>query len=205
MKFISSILFIVVAGILFFFVIDPFYQDAQALATSVSDYNVALKNSTQLQKTRDSLIETYKGIKLEDRDRLNHFLPSTIGNIELILEIEKIANLHGMPIGDIKFDAQSLADQTVINPAATSGTPRSVVVAENDPAKNLPYGVFPLEFTIEGRYDTFVEFLKDLEHNLRLVDVKSISFEVPPPAASGSLTDSNIYTFTLKVETYWLK
>jgi hypothetical protein len=58
-----------------------------------------------------------------------------------------------------------------------------------------------MEFVIEGRYDTFLAFLRDLELNLRLVDIKAISFQVPTQATFGS----DIYSYTLKVETYWLK
>jgi len=47
-----------------------------------------------------------------------------------------------------------------------------------------------------------------LEHNLRLVDVKSISFLVPAAgtgAGAGATTNPNIYSYTLKIEIYWLK
>lgn len=200
MKLISSISFIIIAVVLFFVVIDPLYGDVNQLKTDVATYNTALNNSTDLQKTRDSLIEIYKNVKIEDKDRLSHFLPSAIGNIELILEIEKIANLHGMPIGNIKFDTKNLESQ---NGANATG---SVVVAANDPNASLPYGIFPMEFIIEGKYDTFVAFLKDLEHNLRLVDINSIIFDVPQAViTTGNTTDSNIYSYTLKVQTYWLK
>lgn len=199
MKLLSSILFLIISVVLFFVVIDPTYGKVKQLRTDVATYDTALSNSTELQAKRDSLIETYKGVKIEDRDRLTHFLPSTIGNIELILEIEKIANLHGMPIGDIKFDTKNLENPDVVSTD-------NVVVAESDPSDYLPYGIFPMEFIIEGKYDTFVSFLKDLEHNLRLVDVKSISFDVPQAATTlGSTTDSSVYKYTLKVETYWLK
>ena len=199
MKLLSSILFLIISVVLFFVVIDPMYGNVKQLRTDVATYNTALSNSTELQAKRDSLIETYKGVKIEDRDRLTHFLPSTIGNIELILEIEKIANLHGMPIGDIKFDTKNLENSDVVSTD-------NVVVAESDPSDYLPYGIFPMEFIIEGKYDTFVSFLKDLEHNLRLVDVKSISFAVPQAVTTlGSTTDSSVYKYTLKVETYWLK
>lgn len=199
MKLISSILFLVISIVVFFVVIDPLYGDVTQLRTDVSTYNVALSNSTELQKTRDALIETYKKVKIEDRNRLTHLLPSTIGNIELILEIEKIANLHGMPIGDIKFDTKNLEGKDATSKDTT-------VVADNNPNDYLPYGIFPMEFIIEGRYDTFIEFLKDLEHNLRLVDIKSIAFDVPTQGNTpGSISDPNTYRFTLKVETYWLK
>ncbi len=182
--------------------VDPLYKEVKQLHTDVSTYNIALSNSTELQKTRDSLLEIYKNVKKEDKDRLTHLLPSTINNIGLILEIEKIANLHGMPMGNIKFDTKSLE-----NPSATTGD--NIVVAENNPAADLSYGIFPLQIEIEGRYETFIAFLKDLELNLRLVDVKAISFKVPTTAVAVSggadTTDPNVYSYTLKVDTYWLK
>jgi len=199
MKLIFKILAIVISLILFFAVIDPLYGEVKQLRSEVATYNIALDNSTELQATRDSLIEVYKGVKKEDKERLAHLLPNTISNIELILEIEKIANLHGMPIGDINFDTKNLEG------GATTTTTGDVVVAESDPQDNLPYGIFPMEFVIEGKYNTFVEFLDDLEHNLRLVDIQSISFKVPDSAAIGGTTDPNVYSYTLKVKTYWLK
>lgn len=205
MKLILSVSFIIISVALFFVFTDPIYGDIRALNTDVSAYNEALNNSTELQRTRDTLSNTYKNIPQEDKDNLAHFLPDTIGNIELILEIEKIANLYGMPVKNIKFDTKSLEQGTV--------NKDNIVVAEKDPKDYLPYGVFPMEFVIEGRYDTFVSFLKELEHNLRLVDVKSISFVVPSPSLASTSTGTttldinnpNIYSFTLQIEIYWLK
>lgn len=205
MKLILSVSFIIISVALFFVFTDPIYGDIRALNTDVSAYNEALNNSTELQRTRDTLSNTYKNIPQEDKDNLAHFLPDTIGNIELILEIEKIANLYGMPVKNIKFDTKSLEQGTV--------NKDNIVVAEKDPKDYLPYGVFPMEFVIEGRYDTFVSFLKELEHNLRLVDVKSISFVVPSPSLASTSTGTttldinnpNIYSFTLQIQIYWLK
>lgn len=198
MRFIFPISLIVVAGIIFFVFANPIYGEIKQLKADVVTYNTALDSSTELQKTRDSLIDVYKNIKKDDKERLDHFLPNTINNIGLILEIEKIANLHGMPIKDIKFEAKNLG----IQGEGSEG----MIVAENDPDSNLPYGVFPMEFVIEGRYDTFMLFLNDLEHNLRLVDIKSISFTVPNKSNSPlDINNPNIYSYTLKIETYWLK
>lgn len=202
MKLAIPISFIVIAGILFFFIIDPVYGDIKQLKTEVATYSLALDNSTELQKTRDSLVEIYKNIKKEDKDRLDHFLPRTISNIELILEIEKIASLYGMPIRNINFESNN-----VVNKDNTTGKGNdTIVVAESDPNSYLPYGVFPMEFAIEGSYDNFQLFLNDLEHNLRLVDIKSISFSVPEKTNDiNNKTDINIYSYKLKIETYWLK
>jgi len=199
MKFIFSISLIIISGVLFFTIVNPIYGDVSKLRTEVATYNIALNNSKELQATRDQLVETYKNITQADRERLDHFLPNTVNNIKFILEVERIANLHSMSIKNIKFDTKAQDTKITASGATT-------VVAASDSSSSLPYGVFPIEFTTEGNYDTFALFLKDLEHNLRLVDIKSISFAVPAttdkPAAGYN---PNIYTYTLKVETYWLK
>jgi Tfp pilus assembly protein PilO len=212
MKLISSILFIAASVLVFFFLVDPLYGVVKELRTNVSTYNSALSNSTDLQKIRDELVDTFKQISENDKEKLSHLLPSTINNIELILEIEKIANLYGMPISDIRFDSSvGIKTNTTEDREGTNNTGR--VVAENDPSNYLPYGVFPISFVIEGKYNTFLEFLQGLESNLRIVDIKSISFNVPDYTSSDSLIDSkkrsiidpDIYRYTLKIETYWLK
>jgi len=186
--------------LIFFFIGKPLYVEVKQLQTDVSTYNIALNNSTELQKTRDSLLSAYKNIKIEDKNRLSHLLPSTIDNIPLILEIEKIANLHGMPLNNINFESKNLENRYDIN---TNG---NTAVSENNPVDILPYNVFPMDFIVEGKYDTFVNFLKELEDNLRLVDIKSISFSVPSAlVVAGGNVDSSIYSYTLKIETYWLK
>jgi len=99
-----------------------------------------------------------------------------------------------MPIKDIKFETikkASVDSNMVVSEAA---------------ADARKYNAFPLGFTTEGDYDSFLLFLKDLEYNLRLIDVKSISFSVPQDTGKPiDGLDSNVYRYTVKVETYWLK
>lgn len=196
MRLILPISFLIIAGMLFFLVIDPFYMEVKQSKLEIATYSTAVNDSEDLQKTRDSLVGKYKNIKNEDKERLEQFLPHTINNIELILEIEKIANSYNMPVKDIKFESKSL----------TGNSQGTAVVAENDPSKYLPYGIFPMEFTVEGKYENFLSFLNGLEHNLRLIDVKSISFSVSGGASSGeNKTSPDIYTYNLKIQAYWIK
>ncbi len=201
MKIIFPITLLIIAGVLSFLFAKPLYGDVKQLKSEVSTYSLAIDNSNELQKTRDSLIDKYKNIRKEDKDRLNHFLPDTIGNIELILEIEKIANLHGMPIRNIKFESMSAdgKDKKVAEGSA--------IVAEGSPENYLPYGVFPMEFVVEGNYNAFLAFLDDLEHNLRLIDIKGVGFSVPIISATATENpiNPNIYSYSFKIEAYWLK
>lgn len=198
MRFIFPTILIIISGVIFVVVADPLYKDIKQLKEEVSTYNVALSNSNELQDTRDSLVDVYKNVTKENRDRLEHLLPSSINNIELILEIEKIASLQGMPIKNIKFESEDKENNT-------DTTTQNIISSKNS-KDSLPYGIFPMEFVIEGKYNSFISFLENLEQNLRLVDVRSISFSVPTPATTADdKTDKSIYSYTLKVETYWLK
>lgn len=196
MKFIFPILFILISIIIFIFGVNPIYNEVSVLKADIVTYNTALDNSTNLQKTEDSLIKSYNEISQSDKDRLSSFLPDSVNNIQFILELERIANLHNMPIKDIKFEAKSNNN--------TSANPNVVVSSVS--TDNRPYGVFPIEFMTEGNYDSFILFIKDLEFNLRVADIKSISFNVPDPS-SKLVADfnPNIYRYLVKVETYWLK
>jgi len=196
MKLIIPIVLILISIATFIFGVNPLYKDVAVLKTDIAVYNKALSSSTELQKTEDNLITAYNEIKQSDKDRLNNFLPNSVNNIQFILEIERIASLHNMPIKDIKFESVK-KDATPTN--------TNTIVSE-DTTVRLPYGVFPIEFSTEGSYDSFVLFLKDLEYNLRLADVKSVSFTVPDPNIKAAVgVDPNVYQYSVKVETYWLK
>ncbi len=204
MKFIFSISILIISGVLFFVITNPLYGDIKKVRKEVEVYNTALDNSKELQVRRDELMKNYKSVKKVDMDRLESFLPNTVNNIKFILEVERIANLHGMAIEDIKFDSIKL-DETKDN---TTGEDSMLIVS--DTSESLPYGVFPVEFSTEGKYETFISFLKDLEYNLRLIDVKSVIFTVPEVLDTKAVPgedrkDPTIYRYTLKVETYWLK
>ena len=143
------------------------------------------------------MITAYNEIRSEDKDRLNKFLPNTVNNIQFILEIERIANLHNMPIKDIKFETQK------------SGSANPNIVTSKTEDDDNPYGTFPVSFVTEGSYDSFVSFLKDLEYNLRLVDIKAVSFSITDPTANVTkgldVNSQDVYRYTVAVETYWLK
>ncbi len=192
MNFILPILLIAVSIITFIFGVNPLYKEVTTLRSDIVVYNTALDNSTNLQKTEDSLVKSFNSIKQEDKDRLNNFLPSGVNSIQFILEIERIANLHNIPVKDIKFDSM------------TKKIDQNVVVSEVSKDKT-PYGVFPVSFTVDSNYENFTLFLKDLESSLRLIDVKSVAFTAPSDNKPVGGVDPSVFHYELKVETYWLK
>ena len=197
MRTIFPIIFIVIAIGAFIVFGSPLNSQVKKLKADIQEYQKALSNSSELEKTRDDLLAVYNKITNEEKDRLNAFLPNNANNIELVLEIQQIARDHDMPLSDIKFDPIGINESSSL----PKNSEQNSTLA--NPALILPYGIFNLEFAVEGDYETFKAFLKDLEDNLRLINVKSITFS--SPAGNQAEASGDFYKFNMKIETYWLK
>ncbi len=201
MRRIFPIIFIIIAIAIFFTVGKPLQSDVSVLSADVSQYNTALSNSTELEKTRDSLLDVYnKQVSPDNKDRLNKLLPNNTNNIELILEIQKIIDLYNLPLSNIKFDAPIISGSGNVSNTTNNASNTQTAKAQS----LLPYGVFNLEFQTQGSYETFVSFVNSLEGNLRLINIKAITF-APIISKNGSSADTDNYKFDIKLETYWLK
>lgn len=194
------IILIVIAISVFFLFADPIFSEISILRTEVASYNDALDNAKALENERDKLTAKYNAINPENLIRIKKLLPENVDNIRLILEIEQIAMPYGMALRDVKYsvaEAETTGDNTL---------PRSRTV-QNTPED---YGIFDLEFSTSGTYNDFINFTKDLENNLRIVDMSSITFSsenvVTPGSSPISRTSSaGVYKYNFKIKTYWLK
>jgi Tfp pilus assembly protein PilO len=185
---------ILIVGSIAFFAMftNPMYQELVTLREEASSYSDALSNSKTLAGERDKLTQKYNTISPENMTRLNRMLPNSVDNIRLILEIEKVALPFGMTLRDVKYDAKQAEHQT----GNIAGGAASVESAK-------PYGTWDLSFMVQGTYNNFVNFLKELEHNLRLVDVRSVQFDSNIGTDIPGVT--NVYKFEVSIRTYWLK
>jgi Tfp pilus assembly protein PilO len=173
--------------------VNPAYQELNALKVQKAEYDEALNNSKILQTIRGTLSDKYKSFNPNDLARLEKLLPDNVDNIKLILEIQRIASTYGMTLQNVKFDTDTVANQT----ANQAGFVTSGAALAAAPKKD--YGTFDLEFSTSGSYGNFVNFLADLERSLRIVDVKSVTFT--STVAAGSDT----YKYDFKITTYWFK
>jgi Tfp pilus assembly protein PilO len=193
---------------LFFTITNPLYygdQGITALNAQIASYNQALDTSKELQNEKDQLTNTYNKINPDDLAKLQKLLPDNVNNIRLILEIEQIAAPYGMILSDVKYDTTSNTTTT-----ATNTTTATVVVGGNTTTspESQDYGTFNLEFSVSGSYDNFMNFTKDLQNNLRIVDISSISFssDTGTSTTGGTKTNAqNTYKYDFKIKTYWLK
>lgn len=200
MKFITPIILIGVGITVFLAFSDPLYNDVLQLRAQVASYNEALSNSKALENERDKLTAKYNSINPENLTKLQKFLPENIDNIRLILEIEQIATPYAMSLKDIKYNTTN----TATAPTVLGFNQGGMVSAKNSPKD---YGIWDLEFSTSGSYNNFLNFTKDLERNLRIVDISSIEFAsgagTTPHSAVNTSTEN--YKYNFKIKTYWLK
>lgn len=193
-RFIIPFVLIGIAVTTFFMFTNPIYKDISELRTEVASYNEALGNSKALENERDKLTAKYNSIDPDNLTKLQKLLPESIDNIRLILEIEKIALPYGMVLKDVKYNTVEKNTGTI---TPIQGGTAAVSV-------NKDYGVWNLEFSTEGSYNNFINFTKDLENNLRIVDISSIDF-ISTDTRVSSATSIPFYKYNFKIKTYWLK
>jgi Tfp pilus assembly protein PilO len=196
MRFILPVILILIAIGLFFVFTNPIFNEIRVLQAEAYSYDEALGNSKMLENERDKLAAKYNSISTENLSKLKKFLPENVDNIRLILEIEQIAAPYGMTLKDVKYNTGGEEAQTntrAVFPGAGS-------------QENKEYGVFDLEFSTSGSYGNFINFTRDLESNLRIVDISSIVFSSDVmTVAGGKSVPSDNYTYNFKIKTYWLK
>ena len=180
----------------------PIFNNISNQRQEIASYNAALNNSKALESERDKLTQKYNSINPDNLVKLGKFLPDSVSNIRLILEIEQIAAPYGMTLKDVKYNTDSKADNK--NNQTSPGVVQGGVVAED----KRDYGIFELEFTTTGTYDNFINFTKDLEKNLRIVDISTIEFTSDAGSLRGvspKIGGVDSYDYKFKIKTYWLK
>lgn len=183
MKGVFPIIALVVAGVVFYFYVDPTYTQIKELRKEEATLNTALSRALELQATRDQLLSRYNTFSPEDLARLEKMLPDHVDNVRLALDMDSLASQYGMRIRNVSIEAPD-EKKTKSRQTQTVGPDERT------------YESMVLSFTVSGQYDTFRTFLTDLEQSLRLVDIESLSF---------TSTDVGLYDFTVSLRTYWLK
>ncbi|MEZ4211241.1 MAG: hypothetical protein R3B39_03070 [Candidatus Paceibacterota bacterium] len=191
------------AGIAGFLLItQPIYDEASTLKIEADKYNEALANAKILQAERDRLTEKFNSFQAEDLARLQKIVPDSVDNIKLILEIQEVAQERGILVKNVEFEPEQFLEE---DPAAKEeAAKKQANLRRPGAANNLDYEIFDLEFSIEGKYSAYVEFMKLLERSLRVVDVRAITFTPGTSEDKDKIYNDN-YKYTFRINTYRLK
>ena len=185
MRNILSIIIIVASLASFVLIVQPQYKNIQELQKKSVELEEVLKNARRLQSIRDDLLDKRNNLDNHDLARLEKMVPESVDNVKLILELQGVANQYNLQIQTASTDKEE-----------EEGEEGQVNQASFVDVESRDYGIIALDFNIVGQYHDFLNFLRDIERNLRITDVRKLSF-------SGD--DSGEYSFQITLETYWLK
>lgn len=180
-KLTFPIILILLSVGLFFGFIDPTYNDIQKILEEESKFDQALDKSKELQGIRDKLLSRYNTFSTNDLDRLTKLLPDNVDNVRLVLDIDNIASVYGIRIRNVTINKADSRQAGVIGP------------------DSKPYESVLLSFSVASSYESLIQFIKDIERSLRIVDVIEVSLR------PLRIEDDNLYEYNIGIKTYWLK
>jgi Tfp pilus assembly protein PilO len=182
MRFISSIIFIILSLGIFFGFTNGKYVATKSVRTEIAQYDDALAKAASLATLRDSLKEKYNSFSQNDLHRLETLIPDTIDTVRLIIDINGIARRHDLTVLNIVVDG------------ATDTTAKKTGIGPQE----SPYGTISVSFNVSTSYERFKSFLGELENSLRLIDVDSVTLGEANPI-------TGMTTYSIRAKTYWLR
>lgn len=165
------------------------YLATKVLETKADDVREAKLKSRVLEENQGQLgraradIQKYQALAAIAKS----IVPQDKDQARTVREIVQLANQYGIKLGSITFPASSLGD-------------KKSAQSQLQAAKGLP-GVYILEITVQSDvsspapYDSFLSFLRALEHNRRTALVNGVNIQ--PDTANPNLT-----SFTLTISEY---
>jgi Tfp pilus assembly protein PilO len=187
MKNVIALLLFVAAIGLFSVYVSPTYDEIKTLRAEKAQYDEALTDSQKIQDVRDDLLAKYNSFAPNDIKRLEKLLPNHVDSIRLIIEIDGLASRYNMTLKNVQV--------TIPTVSSSLYDPSQVV-----PAQSPSYGTAQGSFEVSGTYETYRNFIKDLEYSLRVVDVTGVAFTAEKDEKAGL----NKYNFKTSMQTYWL-
>lgn len=169
---------------LFFGYIDSGYEEVKVLRAEAARYDEALAKSEELKRLRDELNTKYHALSLEDLDKLWAILPDHMDNVRLALNLDTIAASHRMIIRNLELSENENPEDGLVTTEEEGGV------------RPLSLGTANLTFEAEGRYTDLIAMLKDLERNLRIIDITTLNF---------ATSEDDKQTYKVGVKIYWLK
>ena len=188
MKNIISIIIAIAAIASFVLVVQPQYKEIQELQKKSGELEQVLANARKLQSLRDDLLQKRNSLNQSDLVRLEKMIPDNVDNVKLILELQNVANQYNLQI-----ETANTAKEDEVAPGSEKKEKKEASLVD---IESRDYGIITLNFNLSGSYQNFLSFLRDIERNLRVTDIRNVGF-----ASSGTDT----YNFQLSLDTYWLK
>ncbi len=183
-RILPTLALVVAVGIFFAYVNPTWSGSIAAAKVQIDDDNKALEAARDYEKRQHELASARNAIDPADLTRLVVFLPDSVDNVGLILDLNALTARSGLSLASIDVSADTVSGAGA---PASEGLPSS----EMDLA-----GSIDLSLSAIGTYAALQTFLAGVERSARLLDVREI-------VVNGS--DTGVYTYQMTLRLYWLR
>ena len=182
---ILPLLALVVALAIFFLYVNPTWSGSIAAAkTAIASDDQTLTVARQYAAQQNELASARNAIDPADLGRLSVFLPDSVDNVGIILDLNALAAHAGLSLANI---------DVTTNAADASGSASAGTLPA---AGASPTGSVNLSLSAAGTYAALQNFLQGVERSRRLLDVRELSVK-------GS--DTGVYNYQMSLRLYWLR
>lgn len=162
---------------IFFAYVDPLWTGKVAeTKVAIAADESALQAAQDYKARENELAAQRDAIDPANLARVQSFLPDSVNNVNLILNVNALAARSGLALSNIdvaKSDSGAAVTQS-------SG----------------PIGTVDLSLSAVGTYSALKNFLQGVEKSARLLDIREIQVR-------GS--DSGVYDYQMTIRLYWLR
>lgn len=180
-----AVIALVAAIGIFFAYVNPTWSGPIADAKAgIAQDNIALSAANQYVARQNQLASERDSIDPADLSRLTTFLPNSVDNVGIILDLNALAARSGLSLSNIDVTSSD-----------TSGAANTQGGALPAGGAN-PVGSVDLTLSAIGTYPALQSFLMGVENSERLLDVQDLTVK-------GS--DSGVYNYQMSLRLYWLR
>lgn len=156
LRTLTPFLSLVIAIILFIFVIQPQYIEIVSLNSEVNEYVSATEKYQQFTAKLEEKLATKGSRSALENERLDTLVLEEIDATQLLVDLEVLAKQRNLLFGNVEISAGDIDVKKISNDADASGGELTTV---------------DLSFEIVGTYEQFKNFLSDVERSLTLFEV----------------------------------
>ena len=184
-RILPALALLIAIGIFFIYVNPTWSGSIATTQAAIAADDQALAAATEYASQQNQLAAARDAIDPTALTRLTTFLPDSVDNVGLILDLNALAAESGLSLSSIDVTAN----------AAPTGSVNSGTVSALPAPTASSVGSVDLSLSAVGTYTALKTFLSGVEKSERLLDVQDIVIK-------GS--DTGVYTYQMRVRIYWL-
>lgn len=135
-----------------------------------AQYEEAASKAQELNAELARKLNEKRGYSVEDLERLDALVPSSINEVKILADISELARTHNMLFGNVNVENVDGGAGEGPSGSTEEGSSLSRTVSYADIESTS------LTFSLIGTYDQFKAFIADLEQSLVMMEITGIDF-----------------------------